>query len=123
MKNKAVPEKYRIWIEARKRFKLSHAQIQMARELGLNPKRFGSLDNRNQEPWKAPLGAYSERLYQKHFKKAAPDVVRSIEEMLNAVKQKKEDRKARKQAKASAMEAVRSAETESGSEPPLTGAY
>ena len=26
------------WIEARKRFGLSHAQVQMARELGMNPR-------------------------------------------------------------------------------------
>src|SRR6202041_3324630 len=43
------------WIDARKRFRLSHAQIQMARELGLNPKQFGKLDNNHQEPWKQPL--------------------------------------------------------------------
>jgi hypothetical protein len=51
----------------------------MAGELGLNPKKFGSLDNRDQEPWKASLGEYVEEIYQEHFKKAAPDVVRSIE--------------------------------------------
>ena len=35
MANKAkVPEKYQVWINARKRYHLSHAHIQMARELG-----------------------------------------------------------------------------------------
>lgn len=38
-----IPKKLRPWIEARKRYRLSHAQIQMARELGLNPKKFGSM--------------------------------------------------------------------------------
>lgn len=38
-----IPQKLRPWIEARKKFKLSHAQIQMARELGMNPKKFASL--------------------------------------------------------------------------------
>ncbi len=33
------------WIEARKRFHLSHAQVQMARELGMNPKKLRKLDN------------------------------------------------------------------------------
>ena len=50
-----IPDKLQIWIDARKRFHLSHAQIQMARELGMNPKKFGSLANHKQEPWKAPL--------------------------------------------------------------------
>jgi len=40
MANKAkVPEKYQVWINARKRYHLSHAHIQMARELGMNPKK------------------------------------------------------------------------------------
>lgn len=50
-----IPQKLRPWIEARKKYRLSHAQIQMARELGLNPKKFGSLTNHKQESWKLPL--------------------------------------------------------------------
>ncbi len=38
------------WIEARNRFHLSQAQVQMARELGMNPKKLGKLDNDHQEP-------------------------------------------------------------------------
>ena len=37
-KNK-IPEKFKVWIDARKKYHLSHAQIQMARELGMNPKK------------------------------------------------------------------------------------
>ncbi len=44
-----IPQKDTVWIEARKRFHLSHAQIQMARELGMNPGSFGSLANHRQE--------------------------------------------------------------------------
>lgn len=96
MKENGVPEKYKVWVEARRKFKLSHAQIQMARELGLNPKKFGGLANCAQEPWKAPLGVFIKELYHKHFGKSAPDVVRSIEEMVKAERTKKELRKARK---------------------------
>jgi hypothetical protein len=39
-----IPEKDQPWIEARKRYHLSDAHIQMARELGLNPKKFGALE-------------------------------------------------------------------------------
>jgi len=74
-----IPNKLRPWIDARKRFHLSHAQIQMARELGMNPKKFGGLANHKQEPWKAPLAEYIEHLYQKQFGKRRPDDVRSIE--------------------------------------------
>ena len=73
----------KIWIEVRKRFHLSDAQIKMARKLGLNPKKFGSLANHRQEPWKAPLPDFSEGIYFKRFKKAQPDNVRSIEAVIN----------------------------------------
>ena len=43
------------WIDARKRHRLSPAQVQMARELGMNPKKLAKLDNHDQEPWKTPL--------------------------------------------------------------------
>jgi len=38
------------WVEVQKRFHLSDLHIQMARELGLNPKKFGGLANHRQEP-------------------------------------------------------------------------
>ena len=99
MKDKGVPEKYRIWIETRNRFKLSLAQIQMARELGMNPGKFGGLANLDQEPWKSPLGKFIEELYQKQFRKDVPEVVRSIEEIVQGEKAKKELRKTRKRAR------------------------
>jgi hypothetical protein len=34
---KNMPNKYQIWIDVRKRYRLSDAHIQMARELGMNP--------------------------------------------------------------------------------------
>ena len=44
-KKKNLSPKYQVWIDARKRFHLSHAHIQMAREIGLNPKKLGKLAN------------------------------------------------------------------------------
>ena len=38
---KQLPPKLSAWVTARKRHKLSHAHAQMARELGMNPKRWG----------------------------------------------------------------------------------
>ena len=43
MANNRIPKKHHPWIEARRRFHLSEAHIQMAWELGLNPKKFGGL--------------------------------------------------------------------------------
>ena len=91
-----IPEKYHPWIEARKRYHLSHVHIQMARELGLNPKKFGSIANTKQEPWKLPLPEYIEELYIKHFKKNRPDSVRSIGQMVRDHCRTKQERKMRR---------------------------
>jgi hypothetical protein len=91
-----IPEKYQRWIDTRKRYHLSHTHIQMARELGLNPKKFGSLANTKQEPWKLPLPEYIEELYFKHFNKSQPENVRSIEQMVRDYRRKKQERKIRR---------------------------
>ena len=43
---KAILEK---WMVAQKRHRLSDKQVQMARELGLNPDKLGKIDNHKQE--------------------------------------------------------------------------
>ena len=79
-----IPAKLQPWFEARRRFKLSHAHIQMARELGMNPKKFGSLANENQEPWKAPLREFIAQCYFKRFGRSEPEHVRSLEHLIEA---------------------------------------
>ena len=81
------------WIEARKRFHLSHAHVQMARELGMNPKKLGKLDNHRQEPWKAPLPEFIEHLYFKRFGRERPEVVMSVEERARAKEAKRATQK------------------------------
>jgi hypothetical protein len=73
-------QKMQAWIDARKRRHLSHRQIQMARELGLNPAKLGKIDNHKQEPWKLPLPQFIEQLYFERFGKTSPDKVVPIEE-------------------------------------------
>ena len=91
-----IPEKYRTWIEARKRYHLSDAQVQMARELGLNPGKFGNLANEKQEPWKIPLPQFIEAIYLKRFHKSQPDIVQSIEDIIRVQQEKKAEKRARK---------------------------
>jgi hypothetical protein len=68
MANKTKPDqKMREWIDARRRHHLSHAQVQMALELGMNATKLGKLDNHEQEPWKMPLPEYIEHLYRYFF--------------------------------------------------------
>jgi hypothetical protein len=91
-----IPEKYQVWIEARKRYRLSDAQVQMAREMGLNPRKFGKFTNEKQEPWKKPLPEFIEEIYFKRFGKSQPDVVRSIEQLVQDWRERKAERKARR---------------------------
>ena len=99
------------WIEARKRFHLSHAHVQMARELGMNPKKLGKLANHDQEPWKAPLPQFIEHPYFRSFGRERPEVVMSVEERARARDAKRAARKeARRRARAK------------GDEPPPAGA-
>jgi hypothetical protein len=91
-----IPPELQRWIDARKRFHLSHAQVQMARELGMNPRKLGHLANNDQEPWKAPLPVFIERIYKKHFGKARPDRVLSIEDRVRETAAKKAKRRERR---------------------------
>jgi hypothetical protein len=77
-KKERIPEHLKPWNETRRRFRLSHMHIQMARELGMNPKKLGKLANHRQEPWKAPLPIFIEDIYFKRFGKYKPDEVRTI---------------------------------------------
>ena len=96
-RKKNLSPKYQPWVDARKRFHLSHAHVQMARELGMNPKKLGGKANYKQEPWKLPLPEFIEELYFKRFGKTRPDNVRSIEQMVQDKKRKQAERKSRKQ--------------------------
>ena len=95
-----IPEKLRIWIVARRNLHLSHAQIQMARELGLNPEKLGKLANHKPEPWKAPLPRFIEELYFKRFGRNQPDRVISIEDRAKELGRKKTEKRELRQAAA-----------------------
>src|ERR1700737_3096035 len=71
---KPLPPRLQAWADPRKRHRLSHAHVQMARELGMNPNKLGKLDNHRQEPWKAPLPEFIEHLYLKRFGRERPEV-------------------------------------------------
>ena len=96
-KKKRIPDKYQIWIDVRKRYRLSDVHIQMARELGMNPKKFGKIANEKQEPWKKPLPVFIEDIYLKRFGRDRPADVKSIEEVFRAKEKKKEEQRKRKE--------------------------
>jgi hypothetical protein len=93
----ALPPKLQAWVEARERHRLSHAHVPhvpMARELGMNPTKLGSIDNHRHEPWKAPLPEYIDHLYFKRLGRERPEVVVSIEERAWQLQHNKAERKA-----------------------------
>jgi hypothetical protein len=110
-KKSNLDAKLQAWVEARKRYRLSHAHVQMARELGMNPVKLGKLDNHDQQSWKAPLPIFIEELYEKRYGRSRPEVVRSIEELARERARKKE---ARRRAKAE-HHAARSGTAQEGS--------
>ena len=96
-KKKGIPEKFQAWIDVRKRYRLSDVHIQMARELGMNPKKFGKIANEKQEPWKKPLLLFIEDIYLKRFGRDRPSDVKSIEEVFRAKEKKKEEQRKKKE--------------------------
>ena len=105
VKEAKISEKYQIWISVRMKYRLSHAHIQMARELGLNPRKFGKLSNHRQESWKAPLPIFIEDIYFKRFKKRRPDNIKSIEKSFKDRLKSKEKRRIKKQLNKEKIEA------------------
>jgi hypothetical protein len=100
MGKQKLPQNVQDWIEARRRFRLSDAHVQMARELGMNPRKLGKLDNHRQEPWKAPLPRFIEHLYFRSFGRERPEAVMSIEERARAQQARKLARKEARRAAA-----------------------
>lgn len=56
------------WTTAKIKYHLTEGQIKMAKELGMNPKKFGKLTPNKSEPWKEPLGIFREKYYDKRFR-------------------------------------------------------
>jgi hypothetical protein len=93
MVGKKLSTKLQDWVRARERYRLSHAHVQMARELGMNPRKLGQLDNHDQEPWKTPLPQFIEHLYFRNFGRERPEITTSIEERAAMQHAKKAARK------------------------------
>jgi hypothetical protein len=104
MSRTRIPQKLLPWFEARRKFHLTHAQVQMARALGLNPKKFGGLANHRQEPWKLPLPQFIEKLYLKRFRMPRPAQVLSLEGLVSQQRTKKEQKRIAMQTKRHATE-------------------
>ncbi len=96
-----IPAHLQAWIDARKRHRLTDAQVQMARELGMNPKKLGKIDNHRQEPWKLPLPQFIEESYEKRFGRPRPADASSVEKRVRRDEARKAARRAERAAKRS----------------------
>ena len=99
-----IPADLQIWIETRNRYRLSHVVIQMARELGMNPKKLGGLNNHSQQAWKAPLPEFIADLYLRRFGRSQPETVMTIEQIARNQWEKKQERRARRAAERAAAQ-------------------
>jgi hypothetical protein len=87
-----IPAKRHLWIDAWRRYRLSHAQAQRARELGINPKNLGKLVSHDQKHWKTPLPQFIEHLHLKRFGRERPEQLFSIEERVQLEQTRKAER-------------------------------
>lgn len=91
-----IPAKLQPWFDARKKLGLTDASIQMARELGMNPKKLGKLVPGAGQQWKASLPEFIARCYEKSFARRAPGVIRSLEQIIEEDVKRKNARRERK---------------------------
>ena len=67
MATKGRPYDVEAWRNAKKICRLSARQVEMARALGMNPKKLPSLRPSPQQRWKLPVGEFIEACYWKRF--------------------------------------------------------
>ena len=96
---KRIPPKLQPWFDARKKLALSHATIQMARELGMNPKKLWRLVPNAQQKWKSSLPDFIADCYQKSHGRRRPENIRTLENMIDDELRRKHARREKKAAK------------------------
>lgn len=66
-----------------------YVKLYITRELGLNPDKFGKIDNHRQESCKAPLPQFIESICFKRFKREEPETVKPLKQIMAEMKAKK----------------------------------
>lgn len=67
MATKGRPHHEEAWVSAKKICQLNARQVEMARSLGMNPKKLPRLRPGPQQRWKLPVGEFIEACYRKRF--------------------------------------------------------
>ena len=71
------------WVKVKRQCALTDAHVQMARELGMNPRRLIESQSKTQGLTQTPLGQCIEGLYFKRFKRPLPDAVAPLRQLLH----------------------------------------
>jgi hypothetical protein len=108
MSMKETADHLQLWVKVKRQCALTDAHVQMARELGMNPKRL--LQAESPEP--EPLARRIENLYLKRFKKPLPDAVVPLRHLLHDTRAREraeahERRRRKRQAERDHLEAMR----------------
>ena len=91
-----IPPKLQPWFDVRRELGLSNATIQMARELGMNPKKLGRLVPTTGQPWKASLPEFIAHCYEKSLGRRTPETIRSLEQIIKDDAKRKDAKRERK---------------------------
>ena len=91
-----IPPKLQPWFDARRKLDLSDASVQMARELGMNPRKLAKLVPVAGQQWKAPLPEFIAHCYEKSHGRRAPERVRSLEQIIKDDMKRKDAKRERK---------------------------
>jgi hypothetical protein len=119
---KKLPAKLLPWIEVRRKFGLSDATVQMARELGLNPSKLGKLVPAKGQAWKAPLPEFIAKCYERSHGRRTPEKVRSLEQLARDEEQRKQARKDRRATRSNQSTPVAQQGTSHEQQEPQNGA-
>lgn len=99
-----IPKKLQEWIQARERFQLSDAQVQMARELGLNARKLGEKVRPREGVAALSVAEFIDASYLKRFGKEQPELVLSIEERSRVIREKDEAKQREQRNRAASSE-------------------
>ena len=91
-----IPPKLQPWFHVRKELGLSNTTIQMARELGMNPRKLGRLVPTIGQQWKASLHEFIADCYEKSHGRRTPENIRSLEQIINDDAKRKDAKRATK---------------------------
>ena len=87
-----IPHKFKPWIALRQKHRLSDAEVQMARELNMDPKGLHLSVKKNGPLSGLPYGELVRTLYRERFGRDLPERVLSIEQMAAEHLQRRQDK-------------------------------